>query len=46
MIRTIDYLLSASDSETKFIPGHGPVCSEKELAGYGNLLESIKRPGG
>ena len=42
MIGAIDYLLSVSDSETKFIPGHGPVCSIKELSGYSKLLTSIK----
>ena len=42
MIQTVDYLLSVSNSETKFIPGHGPVCTIKELAAYNKLLTSIK----
>ena len=42
MIGAIDYLLSVSNAETKFIPGHGPVCSIKELSEYSKLLTSIK----
>lgn len=42
MINTIEYLLSKSNSETRFIPGHGPVSSKKELTEYRNLLTSIK----
>lgn len=42
MIKTIDYLLAASNSETRFVPGHGPVCSVKEVAEYRKLLVSIK----
>jgi glyoxylase-like metal-dependent hydrolase (beta-lactamase superfamily II) len=42
MIKTIDYLLAASNSETRFVPGHGPVCSVKELAEYRKMLVSIK----
>jgi cyclase len=41
MIAAVDYLLSACDKETKFIPGHGPVCSVTELAAYRKLLVSI-----
>ncbi|MBD0278835.1 MAG: hypothetical protein ICV81_12865 [Flavisolibacter sp.] len=42
MIKTIDYLVSISNSDTWFIPGHGPVCTVKELTAYGKLLTSIK----
>ncbi|QHT65902.1 MBL fold metallo-hydrolase [Rhodocytophaga rosea] len=42
MIQTIEYLLSVSNSDTRFIPGHGPVCSVKELSEYRMLLTSIK----
>ena len=42
MIQTINYLLSVSNSETKFIPGHGPICTIKELVAYHKLLTSIK----
>ncbi|MEJ7676949.1 MAG: MBL fold metallo-hydrolase [Segetibacter sp.] len=42
MIRTINYLLSVSNSETMFIPGHGPICTVKELTTYSKLLTSIK----
>ena len=42
MIRTVDYLISVSNNETIFIPGHGPVCTIKELAAYSQVLTSIK----
>lgn len=42
MIQTIEYLLSVSNSGTRFIPGHGPICSIKELSDYKILLTSIK----
>jgi glyoxylase-like metal-dependent hydrolase (beta-lactamase superfamily II) len=42
MIKIIDYLISVSNSETKFIPGHGSVCSVNELIAYRSLLNSIK----
>ena len=42
MIRIIDYLISVSNSETRFIPGHGPICSVNNLLVYRNLLTSIK----
>ena len=41
MIAAVDYLLSVSDTETKFIPGHGAVCTTTELAAYRKLLVSI-----
>lgn len=41
-IQTIDYLLSVSNSGTRFIPGHGPVCTVKELSDYRNLLVDIR----
>lgn len=42
IIRTVNYLLSVSDSGTRFIPGHGPICTVKELSAYDKLLTSIK----
>jgi cyclase len=42
MIAAVDYLLSVSNAETKFIPGHGPVCSIIELSEYRKLLMSVK----
>jgi glyoxylase-like metal-dependent hydrolase (beta-lactamase superfamily II) len=42
MIQATNYLLSVSNSETRFIPGHGPICTIKELAVYNKLLTSIK----
>ncbi len=34
VIKIINYLISVSDSETKFIPGRGPVCSINEFLVY------------
>ena len=42
MIQAVDYLLSVYHSSTRFIPGHGPVCTVKELAAYEKLLTSIR----
>lgn len=42
IIAAVDYLLAAANPQTKFIPGHGPVCSITELADYRKLLVSIK----
>jgi cyclase len=42
MIDAIDTLLSQSNEKTKFIPGHGPVCSIKELKEYRDLLFTIQ----
>jgi cyclase len=41
MIEAIDKLLLESNEKTKFIPGHGPVCSIKELKEYKDLLSTI-----
>jgi len=42
MITAVDYLLAVSNPETKFIPGHGPVCSIIEVSEYRKLLVSIR----
>jgi cyclase len=42
MIDAIDTLLLQSNEKTKFIPGHGPVCSIKELKEYRELLSTIR----
>lgn len=42
IIAAADFLLSVSNDRTKFIPGHGPVCSTTELSAYRNLLMSIR----
>jgi cyclase len=42
MIAAIDQLLLMSDDKTKFIPGHGPLCTKKELEEYKNLLTLIR----
>jgi NADPH:quinone reductase-like Zn-dependent oxidoreductase len=39
MIDAIDTLVSQSKVKTKFIPGHGPVCSIKELRDYRTILD-------
>lgn len=42
LIEALDTLLARADDRTPFIPGHGPLCSKKELLAYKNLLASIK----
>ncbi len=42
MIEAIDTLLAHADDKTRFIPGHGPLCSKKEVQAYRNLLASIR----
>jgi len=42
MIDAIEQLLLQSDEKTKFIPGHGPVCSKKELQEYKEFLAIIR----
>lgn len=41
LIETIDFLISDSKETSKFIPGHGPVSSKKELIVFSKLLHSI-----
>lgn len=45
MIKSVDQLLLMSDDKTKFIPGQGPVCSNKELEEYRNLLKIARDNG-
>jgi len=42
MIEAVDNLILLSNDKTKFIPGHGLVCSIKELKEYRNLLSTIQ----
>lgn len=42
MIDALDNLLLISNEGTKFIPGHGPVCTIKELKDYRDLLLLIR----
>ena len=42
MIKIIDHLISVSNSGTRFIPGHGPICTVTELKAYRKLLTSVK----
>ena len=42
MIEAIDQLLMQSNENTRFIPGHGPVGSRKELQEFRNLLSTIR----
>ncbi|QIP11911.1 MBL fold metallo-hydrolase [Spirosoma aureum] len=42
MIEAVDTLLARADDNTRFIPGHGPLCSKKELLVYRNLLAFIR----
>jgi len=41
LIETIDYTIAHSKSTSKFIPGHGAVCSKKELIVFSELLHVI-----
>ncbi|MEP3209738.1 MAG: MBL fold metallo-hydrolase [Maribacter sp.] len=41
LIETIDFLISNSKETSKFIPGHGPVSTKKELIIFSKLLHSI-----
>ena len=42
VIEATDKLLSQSNEKTKFIPGHGPVGTKKELQTYRDLLATIR----
>jgi glyoxylase-like metal-dependent hydrolase (beta-lactamase superfamily II) len=42
MIYAVDQLLLMSDDKTKFIPGHGPICTKKDLEEYKGLLRLIR----
>jgi len=41
-IETLDYLISNSDDQTKFVPGHGPVSYKKDMVIFRDLLYSVK----
>jgi glyoxylase-like metal-dependent hydrolase (beta-lactamase superfamily II) len=41
-IETLDYLISNSNDQTKFVPGHGPVSYKKDLVIFRDLLYSVK----
>jgi len=42
MIEAIEHLISMSDPETRFIPGHGPLCTLDDLVDYHKLLVSVR----
>lgn len=42
MIDALEQLLLQSTEKTRFIPGHGPVCSKKELQEYKEFLAIIR----
>lgn len=42
MIYAVNQLLLMSDDKTKFIPGHGPICTKKDLEEYERLLRLIR----
>jgi glyoxylase-like metal-dependent hydrolase (beta-lactamase superfamily II) len=42
MIAAANYLMEHSNSETKFIPGHGIVCSVQEVRAFRDLLVLIR----
>ena len=41
LIETIDFLISNSKETSKFIPGHGAICSKNDLIVFRELLNSI-----
>lgn len=41
LIETINFLISNSTETSKFIPGHGAICSKKDLIVFRDLLSSI-----
>jgi len=42
MISGAEQMLKMINDETKIIPGHGQICSKKELQEYKNLLQTIR----
>lgn len=42
IIDATDKLLSQASEKAKFIPGHGPVCTKKELQEYRDLLTAVR----
>lgn len=42
MIKAVDQVLLMSDDKTKYIPGHGPICTKKELEEYRNILKIVR----
>ena len=42
LIKGIQYLLTKIDSQTKIIPGHGPLAKKKDLENYLQMLEGIR----
>lgn len=41
VIEAVDYLLQNADEDTKFIPGHGPIGTKKELQKYMDHLTAL-----
>jgi glyoxylase-like metal-dependent hydrolase (beta-lactamase superfamily II) len=42
IIEAVEKLLSQASDKTRFIPGHGPVCTKKELQEYRDLLTTVR----
>lgn len=42
MIEALDYLIGNANVDTQFIPGHGAVCTVKEVKDFRDLLGSIR----
>jgi cyclase len=42
IIDATEHLISKSTASTRFIPGHGPVCSQKEVREYRDLLVAVR----
>jgi len=42
MTQAIEHLISLSGPDTRFIPGHGPLCTLEDLKDYHKLLVSVR----
>ena len=41
LLEVIEYLISAAGPQTRFVPGHGPLCTVDDLREYRDLLVSV-----
>jgi len=42
LMEAIEHLISVSGPETRFVPGHGPLCTVEDLKDYRDLLVSVR----
>jgi glyoxylase-like metal-dependent hydrolase (beta-lactamase superfamily II) len=41
LIAAVDRALAASNDQTRFIPGHGPLASKADLSAYRNMVATV-----